>query len=123
MPFRNLPVDAPAPLASLIDAAPGTVSSMGLTRLGDPVNATLLAFAAGESVSEEAYPGDTMYYLVEGITCITLPEASLLMHAGDVLRVPAGVVHAVEPQGAIKLLQISFCSCSPRVCDSGPTFL
>ena len=108
MPFRNLPTEAAAPLASLIETRPGQVSSMSLSRLGDPVGATLLAFDEGESVSEEVYPGDTLYFLVEGESEIKLPERRVPMHAGDVLRVPAGIEHAVEPLTAIKLLQIGF---------------
>ena len=108
MPFRNLPTEEAVPLASLISARPGQVSSMALTRLGDPIGATLLAFSEGESVSEERYPGDTMYYLVEGETQIRFADHSIVMAAGDVLRVPADVEHAVEPTCATKLLQICF---------------
>ncbi|WP_321971064.1 cupin domain-containing protein [Paratractidigestivibacter sp.] len=108
MPFRNLPTEAAAPLASLIDARPGQVSSMALTRLGDPIGATLLAFSEGESVSEERYPGDTLYYLVEGAAQIRFADHSVAMTTGDVLRVPADVEHAVEPTCATKLLQICF---------------
>ena len=108
MPFRNLPTDVAAPLSSLIEARPGQISSMALTRLDDPVTATLLAFAEGESVSEERYPGDTLYYLVEGATDIVFGERRVPLSTGDVLRVPAGTEHAVEPATAIKLLQISF---------------
>ena len=108
MPFRNLPTEEAAPLASLISARPGQVSSMALTRLGDPIGATLLAFSEGESVSEERYPGDTMYYLVEGEAQIRFADHSVTMAAGDVLRVPADVEHAVEPSCATKLLQICF---------------
>ncbi len=108
MPFRNLPTEAAAPLASLIEARPGQVSSMSLTRLGDPVAATLFAFAEGESVSEETYPGDTLYYLVEGESDIVFSDHRASLVAGDVLRVPAGIEHAIEPTSAIKLLQISF---------------
>ena len=106
MPFRNLPTEAAAPLASLIDARSGQVSSMALTRLGDPVSATLLAFAAGESVSEEVYPGDTFYLVAEGSVDIVFADRRVAMAAGEVLMVPAGVEHAVEPQGAAKLLQV-----------------
>ncbi len=110
MPFRNLPTEAAAPLASLISARPGQVSSMALTRLGDPIGATLLAFAEGESVSEERYPGDTLYYLVEGSAEIRFAADGHVvpMAAGDVLRVPANEEHAVEPTCATKLLQICF---------------
>ena len=108
MPFRNLPTEAAAPLASLIDARSGQVSSMSLTRVGDALGATLLAFSEGESVSEERYPGDALYYLVEGAAKIRFAEDGheVAMAAGDVLRVPAGVEHAVEPTCATKLLQL-----------------
>ncbi len=108
MPFRNLPTEEAASLASLISARPGQVSSMALTHLGDPIGATLLAFSEGESVSEERYPGDTMYYLVEGETQIRFADRSVTMATGDVLHVPADVEHAVEPTCATKLLQICF---------------
>ena len=107
MPFRNFPTDGAAPLASLINVRPGQVSSRGFTRVGDPVGITLLAFAEGESVAEERYPGDTVYYLVEGETEITLPDRSVIMRAGDAFCVSAGVDHAIEPKTAIKILQIT----------------
>ena len=106
MPFRNLPTEVASPLASLIDTHPGQVSSMALTRLGDPVAAALLAFAAGESVSEEVYPGDTLYLVAEGVVDVVFSDRRVPVAAGDVLMVPAGVEHAVEPQGAAKLLQV-----------------
>lgn len=106
MPFRNLPVNEPAALASLIEARPGQVSSMSLTAFADPVSATLLAFSAGESVSEERYPGDMLYLAVEGSLDIVFADRRVRLHAGEVLRVPAQVEHAVEPAGAAKLLQI-----------------
>ena len=107
MSFRNLPTEAAAPLASLIDVRPGQVSSMSFTRLGDPVSCTLLAFAAGESVSEEVYPSDTLYLVVEGATDIVFPDRRVRVAGGEVLMVPAGTEHAVEPEGAAKLLQVA----------------
>ena len=110
MGLRNLPTDAARPLASLIDAAePGRVSSCSLTRLSNPCAITLLSFAAGESVSDEVYPTDTMYYLLEGAARITFADdgrAAVPLAAGEVLMVPAGVQHAVEPAGAVKLFQL-----------------
>ena len=107
MAFRNLPTDKAAPLASLIEARPGQVSSMSFTRLGDPVSFTLLAFDEGESVSEEVYPSDTLYLVAEGSTDIVFAERRVTIGTGEVLMVPAGVEHAVEPAGAVKLLQVS----------------
>ena len=108
MPLRNLPTEKAAPLAGLIDCGPGQVSSMALSR-SSSADMTLLAFAAGESVSEEEYFGDTLYYVVEGAACVVLPVARVRVDAGEVLEVPAHVEHAVEGAdgAAFKLLQIT----------------
>ena len=108
MPFRNIPTDAAAPLAQLIDTHSGQVSSMALTRNAG-FDLTLLAFAPGESVSEEEYFGDTLYYVLEGAACVVLPDARVTLRAGEVLRVPAHVLHAVEgaDDHGFKLLQLN----------------
>lgn len=107
MPLRNLPIDAPASLAGLIDVHPHQVSSMSLSRSGD-ASITLLAFAPGEGVSEEAYSGDTLYYLVEGRAQVLLPEGAVDIAVGEVLRVPAGVLHGIGNVGCgFKLLQVT----------------
>ena len=103
MPFKNLPTGSASPLASLVEARAGQVSSRSLTRIGDPLAATLLAFAEGESVSEETYVGDTLYYLVEGSAVVN----GVRMTAGDVLKVPGGTPHAVVPASAAKVLQLT----------------
>ena len=108
MPLRNLPTDVAASLAQMIDIRPGQVSSMALTRNAG-FDLTLLAFASGESVSEEEYFGDVLYYLVEGAACVVLPESRIVLETGQVLRVPAHVEHAVEDAGGegFKLLQLN----------------
>ena len=103
MPFKNLPTGSAAPLATLVEARAGQVSSRSLTRIGDPLAATLLAFSEGESVSEETYAGDTLYYLVEGSAVVN----GARMTAGDVLKVPGGTPHAVVPASAAKVLQLT----------------
>lgn len=107
MPLRNLPTDCAKALGSLIDARPGQISSMALSR-DSAVDMTLLSFGAGESVSEEVYFGDTLYYVVEGSACVVLPKRRVAVAAGEVLMVPARVEHAVEGEGGpFKLLQIT----------------
>ncbi len=108
MPLRNLPTDTAASLASLIDIKPGQVSSMALTRDAG-FDLTLLAFAPGESVSEEEYFGDTLYLLVEGSARLTLPDSEVTLQAGEVFCVPAHILHAVEPinKSGFKILQLN----------------
>ena len=109
MGLRNIPVDGPARLASLVAEKPGLVASRSLTR-GSDATMTLLAFAAGESVSEEVYLQDVMYYIVEGEAAVTLPSGVVCMREGDVLCVPAGTPSALGGARAdrgFKLLQVA----------------
>ena len=70
---------------------------------------TLLAFADGESVSEEVYLSDVMYVALEGQPAVVLPDMRVALAAGQVLAVPAGMLHAVEGDGPFKILQIAVC--------------
>ena len=63
--LRNLPVQQPAALRELISIQPGRVVSMALS-CSEHCQMTLLAFGDGESISEERYFGDTVYYVLEG---------------------------------------------------------
>lgn len=109
MGLRNIPTSTPAPLASLVVAREGMVASRSLTRGGE-ASMTLLAFAAGESVSEEVYPQDVMYFLVEGEAIVSLPDGAVTMREGDVLCVAAGTLSALagaDPDRGFKLLQLA----------------
>ena len=50
---------------------------------------TLLAFGDGESISEECYFGDTLYYILEGALYVSAGEDSRCLQTGDCLAVPA----------------------------------
>lgn len=133
MGLRNLPTDKAVPLARLVTHLPGHVSSIALSCVAAVADATgatdvadvaditeanltcasaditLLSFAAGESVSEEEYFGDTLYYVVEGNAVVVLPDVRVSIAAGEVLMVPAHVLHAIESADdqAFTLLQIT----------------
>lgn len=109
MGIRNVPRDVPARLDELVCARPGTVASRSLAR-GGAATMTLLAFAVGESVSEEAYGDDVMYLVVEGSAVVSLPNREVELECGEVLAVAPGVLHAVRGGRAdegFKILQIS----------------
>lgn len=103
--LRNLPLE-PAPLAALISVRPGAVVSMSLCRSAH-MSLTLFAFAAGESISEEAYPGDTLYTVLEGAMPLSTGGRELLLQAGESLCVPADTLHAIGGGSAFKLLQLT----------------
>ncbi len=104
--LRNLPTEAARDFSELITARNNQVVSMALTK-GSGVHMTLLAFAEGEDVSEEQYFGDTLYYILEGAAVICQSEKEIPIRAGQVLMVPAHMVHAVRGEGAFKILQIT----------------
>ena len=68
---------------------------------------TLLAFGDGESISEECYFGDTLYYILEGALYVSVGEDSRCLQTGDCLEVPAHTPHAVVAPDGCKLLQIT----------------
>ena len=76
---------------------------------GGSVDFMLMAFSAGESVSEEEYFGDTLYHVVEGAADVVLPDRRVAVAAGEVFMVPAHIPHAVEGHegAAFKLLQLT----------------
>lgn len=106
MALRNLPTDEPKQLAELISVKPGQVSSMSLSAIDDAASLMLFAYAEGESVSEERYPQNVLYYVVEGAAEVRFAERVVPMTTGQVLMVPSGVEHAIEPISACKILQV-----------------
>lgn len=104
--LRNLPTQQPEKLAQLIAVQPGRVVSMAMSK-SEHCQMTLLAFGDGESVSEECYFGDTLYYVLEGGLSVSIEHAAHTLYAGDCLAVPARTTHAVAAPDGCKLLQIT----------------
>ena len=104
--FRNLPTDHAEELAQLVQIQPGRVVSMAFSK-SEHCQMTLLAFADGESVSEECYFGDTFYYVLEGEMPIRLDGKTVRLKAGDCMAVPANTLHAVGGTQPFKVLQIT----------------
>lgn len=68
---------------------------------------TLLAFADGEDLSDEVYPRDTLYLVVEGSMSVVMQDGSVSVCAGEVLKVPAGKIHRLSAEKSFKIMQIS----------------
>lgn len=104
--LRNLPTSSPEQLSQMISIQPGRVVSMALSR-SEHCQMMLMAFGAGESVSEESYFGDTLYLVIEGDMPLGFSDQNAMLHAGDCIMVPAHTLHAIGGHGAFKLLQIT----------------
>lgn len=106
MSLRNLPEKTAEKLNSLVQAKPHQVVSMSLSK-SENADITLLAFADGEDLSDEVYPRDTLYLVVEGSMSVVMQDGSVSLGAGEVLKVPAGKVHRLSAEKSFKIMQIS----------------
>lgn len=106
MSLRNLSEKKAENLNLLVEIKPHQVVSMALSK-NENANITLLAFAAGEDLSEEVYPQDTLYFVIEGTMTVVSKEDSIPVSAGQVIKVSAGKPHRLSSQKSFKIMQIS----------------
>lgn len=107
MPLKNLPTKKPKALSDLVAKRPYQISSKMLSSDSD-VSITLFSSTTDDGVMEESYPGDTMYYLVEGEAQVMMSSGASLLSEGDVMLVPAGTNHMVIGDGHdFKMLRIT----------------
>ena len=102
--LKNLP-EIPTTLNELISIRPGRVVSMSLSR-SEHCQLMLMAVSTGEEVTEEQYPGDTLYYVLEGTMPIVIDGVRSEMNVGEVTAVSCGKEHAIGGAGDFKILQI-----------------
>lgn len=104
--LKNCPIKSAENISALIEYEDNQVVSMALSN-AQHTQISLFSFANGEMVSEESYPGDTLYQLLDGETKITMEGNVVTLQAGDVLAVAANVYHAVGGGNAFKMMQIT----------------
>lgn len=102
--FKNLP-EQPNVLADLIEIKPSRVISMSLSKI-DNCQMMLLAVSKGEEITAEQYPGDTLYYVIEGVMSLQRDGKIYEMTKNQIAVVPKGVEHAIAGKGDFKILQI-----------------
>ena len=103
--LKNCPESVTA-LADLIEYRKGMVISMSLSR-NEHFQLLLMAVSEGEEITSEEYPGDTLYYCIDGSLPIQKENQTFLLKAGDCLSIEAHTPHAIGGKGAFKVLQIS----------------
>ena len=98
-------IDTPADMAALVMHQDGAVVSQTLAKArGGTV--TVFAFDAGEGLSEHEAPFEALVLGIDGRAEVTVGGMDHALGAGEVLRLPANVPHAVAATERVKMLLI-----------------
>ncbi len=97
--------ESPQPLADLVAYQDGAIVSRTLINKKTGT-VTLFAFDAGETLSEHTAPYDALVYLLEGEADITVGDVVHRVRAGEIILLPANIVHAVSAPMPFKMLLI-----------------
>ena len=92
-------------VADLITPTEHGIASRVLARTGGG-NVTLFAFDAGEGLSEHTTPFDALVLVVDGSLALTIGGTPVEATPGTIVRMPAGVPHAVDARVPAKMLLV-----------------
>lgn len=104
MTATPLPSGAP-PLASLITPTTGGIASRVLAKTTGG-SLTLFAFDAGEGLSEHTSPFEAFVLPLEGALTLVVGGVATVAGPGTIVRLPAGVPHAVETTAPARMLLV-----------------
>jgi quercetin dioxygenase-like cupin family protein len=65
---------------------------------------TIFAFAADSGLSDHTAPYDAMFQVLEGTAEVTLAGEMSMIHAGELIILPASIPHAVHAKEPFKML-------------------
>ncbi len=99
----GLPPAEPVELAALVAYQPGGVVSRTLVKRKGGT-ATVFAFDQGQALSEHTAPFDAIVQVLDGTVDLTIGGASVPARAGQTVRLPANVPHAVSATSKFKML-------------------
>lgn len=103
--LKNVPTN-PAVLKDLIPYRENRVISKSLTK-SDAIQMMLMSVALGEEVTSERYPGDMLYYVLDGTMPLMKDGVTHILKEGECMAVEAGADHAIGGAGAFKILQVT----------------
>ena len=96
----------PAEALRLVDLVAPTergIASRVLAKSGGG-NLTLFAFESGEGLSEHTAPFDALVLLLDGVLALTIGGEPVEARPGTIVRMPAGIPHALEALTASRML-------------------
>jgi len=100
-----LPTGEACPLESLIAPTPGGIASRILAKAAGG-SVTLFAFDAGQGLTEHTSPFGALVVVLAGTLGVTIAGAPVEATPGTIVRLPAGVPHAVEARQPTRMLLV-----------------
>jgi quercetin dioxygenase-like cupin family protein len=101
--MSNEVLQRPTQLPELIEYQSGSVVSRVLLKNSGGVM-TLFAFDEGQGLSEHSTPHDATVQILEGEVTVEIAGEAHRVHAGETLRLPATVPHALVGDQRFKML-------------------
>ena len=101
----QLPPSEALALDALIMPTPHGIASRILGKAAGG-NMTLFAFDEGQGLSEHSSPFDAFVLVLDGTLCLTIGGASVQAAAGTIVRMPAGIPHALDASEPCRMLLI-----------------
>jgi quercetin dioxygenase-like cupin family protein len=105
MTEQTIPPGDAIALDALLGYAEQGIASRVLARTGGG-NVTLFAFDVGQGLSEHSAPFDALVFVLEGALALTIGGRAVTATPGSVVRMPAGVPHALEAAARTKMLLV-----------------
>lgn len=94
-------------LSDLVAYSPGAVVSRTLAK-SEAGTLTLFAFDAGQGLSEHSAPFDAYVQVLDGAAVLTIGGQPVRAKAGELVRMPAHIPHALQAEGPFKMLLCMF---------------
>ncbi len=101
----ELPPARPTVLADVLAVVPGAIVSRTFAKAKGG-SLTLFAFDAGQELSEHTAPFDAFVQVLAGRVELTIGGERVLAAAGETVRMPAGIPHAVRAVEPFKMLLV-----------------
>jgi quercetin dioxygenase-like cupin family protein len=99
LPSENVP----RALDALVDWQEGSIVSRVLVKTAGG-SLTVFAFDAAQSLSEHTVPNEALILVLDGAAGVTVGGERHAVRAGESIRLPANVPHAVEGPERFKML-------------------
>jgi quercetin dioxygenase-like cupin family protein len=99
----TIPEATALPLESLITPTAHGIASRILSKTGGG-SLTLFAFDNGQGLSEHTAPFDALVMVLDGRLLLTIGGVEVVAMPGTVVRMPAGVPHAVDAAEPSRML-------------------